>query len=706
MAEQTSREARRRIRRAVILTDGPAAEAVAAETLALSRAWLGVEPPLVVVGSAAQEDAEGNVPAALTALSQACARLASGEAIGTLQAAGYILARQDEIQLWLVVDVTNNSASRPNRLAEMPALLSRLADTVWRRTRIHITTRGLLLAEPATEELAARWARGLVDAGAEQVAIAGPVDAARVSWVASVWQTRAATALAALLWSDVALQSPSVFASCAAPAADSDATGVWSLGAAAWQAPLVQIRQQVAIRCAMRIVERLIGKSQTFEVSETSKVFGDDDLPPWEMPGLAVAPERHRLALEGAVPPEPPAQVWGSQRPAWHALAQLPADLCATAEKRAAQAHAEQYTPRGEWLGGQVATWQTALEQVRRERLLPAAGWPAVGLYHQELAALAAQLQTACATIEDWLEAAGQRFERAAAGAAQARQALEALCATFPAPTRAAAWTTVLRPWRWLEIAWAYGIVLPRYVQKYLNAAYQQGQARWTEANTHALRQAHLAMAQVTHDQQAALQKLCAALTAAQADLAAQLEGLAAAPEPWDESELQRLAESLLPEAWPDAWTLDSQVSLVPGAPVVSGTCSPDAGGPLAATILGWVEEQLGELAAWTAADCLANPADDAELVQRLGSLAEAAVPLWPGADQEADVALWLIWPARTDDHGYHLAEDRSQSALEAWAGLHAGGRLRVHAGTGSASALLVLRATVGTLSGQQQEVI
>ena len=609
------------------------------------------------------------------------------------------------------------------RLVEKPALLSRLAATVWRRTRIHVATRGLLLAEPATEELAARWARGLVDAGAEQVYLAGSVDAARLSWQPGVWQTRAATALAALLWSNVlfhSLSQSSLSNSCdhERPAADGEVVGVWSIGAAAWQAPLGQIRRHVAIRCAMRIVELLIVKGQTFEVSETSKVFRSAALPPWEPPGLAVAPERHRLVLEGGVPLEPAAQIWGRQRPAWRGLPQLPAALRASAEKRAAKAHDEQYTPRGEWLGGQVTAWEAALEQLRHERLRPATGWPAVGLYQRELEALAAELQAACVTLEDWLEEAGRGFEAAAARATQARQALEALCAGFPAPTRAAVWATLFQPWRWLKIAWAYWIKLPRCAQKYLDAVYHQGQARWAEANTHVLRQAYLAMAQVTHDHQAAIKKLYVALAEAQADLARQLDGLNAPPEPWDEAQLQRLAGAMLPEVWPAAWTLADHAPDAYGqsgrvkkqVPELARSETGQSGeatgacGQLATTTLEWVEGRLGELAGWTAADCLAYAADDAGLTQRLGRLAEEALPLWPATNQEADAGLWLIWPARAEERGFRSAEERLQSSLQAWADRCAEGRVRLHPAAGSASALLVLRAAAATLDWQKQE--
>ncbi len=709
MTEQTSPPAPRRIRRAVILMAGPAAEAVAGEMQALSRAWLGAEPPLAAVRCAAQGDAGGEeeMAATLSALSQACDCLASGEASGRLRAAGYALARQDEIQLWAVVDITGDLESSTRRLQTLPALLPRLAEAVWRRLRIHVTTRGLLLAEPEAEKLAAKWARALVNAGAEQVFIAGPVDAARLCWEPGAWQARAATALATLLWSDVALQAPAGRLSHEAPAEDGNTGEAWSIGAAAWQAPLTQIRQQVAVRCAMEIVEQLIGQERILEDSATSQILVDADLPPWEMPGLAVAPGRHRLILEGAVPPEPPAEVWGRQRPAWHALPKLPAVLRTAAGKRAAQAHAEQYTPRGEWLDGQVTAWKTALEQLRRERLMPAAGWPRAGLYQQELEALTAQLQAACVTIEDWLEEAGQRFAGAETAVAQALLTLEELCAGFPTPTWAAARAILVRPWCWLAIAWAYWIMLPRHAQKYLDAAYHQGQARWLEANAHALRQAYLAMAQVAHDYRDEIKEWVGALGEAQAKLAEQLKELDAPPEPWAEAELQRLAKSLLPDAWPAALaTLCSGGSHERS--ILNGTPQPAVEGGAAtlaaAHLLGWVENRLGDLATWTAADCLANTADDVELAQRLGSLADTALPLWPETDQEAGAALWLICPSRAGEQTYHPAEERLQASLQAWASLPAAAWLQTHAAAGSASALLLLRATAVRLDGTDSE--
>jgi hypothetical protein len=86
-----------RLRRALLLTLGASAEAVAGQTLALGQRWLGLEPPLVRVNlspdlAAGPADAE-----TLALLAAACDRLADGAAIIQLQQAGWALAKPDEI---------------------------------------------------------------------------------------------------------------------------------------------------------------------------------------------------------------------------------------------------------------------------------------------------------------------------------------------------------------------------------------------------------------------------------------------------------------------------------------------------------------------------------------------------------------------------------------------------------------------------------
>ena len=475
MTERTSSRVERRIRRAVLLTHGPAAEAVAAETWALSRAWLGTEPPLAIVRDAVPPDSE-SAEVALVALDQACTSLMSGTRITALRDAGWGLARGDEIQAWALVDV----AASHDASNGLGMLLPALAERVWQRLRVHLSWHALVLAEPASEGQVAQWAADLAAAGVENVCVAGPVDAARLYWEPPVWQGRAATVLAVLLWNEVGQFNPAGLASV------EGRTPAWGIGAAAWVSPQAQIKALVALRCARLSIARWLANP---DVPEASAV----DVPPWEVPGLVVTPEQHRFAVEASVPSEPAGQTWDQRRPDWHAVHGLAGELRAGMEKRAAQAHTEQYDLRGAWLASQVTTWEIALGQLRQQRLAPATGWPQLQSFGLELRSLVAQLESACVLIEDWLEEAGRQFERAEAAALVATRDLTEVCAAFPAPTRAGLLATLTSLWRWPSVVWAYLITLPRTAQSYLDACAHQGQARRAEANMHALRQAYLA---------------------------------------------------------------------------------------------------------------------------------------------------------------------------------------------------------------------
>jgi hypothetical protein len=625
MAGQTAPRVERRIRRAVLLTNGPVAEAVAAETWALSRSWLGTEPPLAIVRDALLPDA-GSREAVPAVLDEAFLSLVSGTRIAALRDAGWGLARADEIQAWVLVDV-GTSRAPSNGLG---TLLPALAERAWQHLRVHLSWHALVLAEPAAEAQAAQWAIDLAAAGVENVCVDGPVDAARLYWEPPVWQGRAATALAALLWNEAGQFNS------AGPASVEGRAPAWSIGAAAWVAPQAPIKAQVALRCARLSVARWLAHPDVPEASAA-------DVPPWEVPGLAVTPEQHRFAAEASVPPEPAGQTWHQRRPDWHAVHGLVAELRAATEKRAAQAHTEQYNLRGAWLGSQVAAWETALAQLRCQRLAPTAGWPQLQLFGLELRGLVAQLQSACVLIEDWLEEAGRQFERAEAAALVATQDLTEVCAAFPAPTRAGLLATLTNLWRWPGLVWAYLVMLPHSAQSYLDAYAQQGQARRAEANVHALRQAYLAMAQITRDglrEVEALLGQAEEVAAELATLATRQDGAAHSLEPWDAGKLDRLAVRLLPE-------VRSDLLGVLAVPVPEGQsdASPDANSAAAAAerLLARVAADLQALDSWSAADCLIEALDDAGLMHWLRRQMEVATPLWPISAQEADTPLWLL---------------------------------------------------------------
>lgn len=723
MAEQMP-ETERRIRRAVILTNGPAAEAVAEMVWGVSRDWLGIDPPLAVArgflaaagaGDWAAPPPEGGQPeqsdAVLahngTLLDEACAGLVRGPRIAALRAAGWELARGTEIQAWLLVDVAAAGAA-PGALG---MLLPVLADRVWEQARVHVVWRGVVLAEPAQERQAAQWVAVLAAAGVEGILVAGPVDADRLRWEPTIWQERTATALAALIWGEA---DPLNQASLAA--AESGVVA-WSAGATAWRTPLALIKEQVALRCARMLLARWLATPEpatagprwttTAEaatlsataVGSSSPTDSENaraqhpgrerlvavDLPPWEAPGLTVAPEQLRGALEAGVAPAPDGHLWAHRRPGWYAVHGLADELQATAEACAAPAKAEQYEQRGAWLGGQVAAWEADLTELRRRRLTPAAGDPQLRLFALELQGLAVQVQSATVRIEDWLDAAGRQYERATGAVQSAHQALAELCAAFPAATAAGLRAALRSLWRWPGLAWAYLTRLPRAAQRYLDACARQWQARRTEANIHALRQAHLALAQAVQACSGEVAAVLELVERAAAELAQRADAATLPLAPWDAARLAALAARLLPAVQVGLSEMLAADELAAAA-TVEGAVAADH-------LLAGIARRLPALLPWSAADCLAEGLADADLERWLARQVAEATPLWPGAGLEAGARVWLLTPhgAELPGRPHSVSTGRLEAAFQAarMAGQKA---MQLCVGRTQADGVLVLR--------------
>lgn len=675
MMAQTALQAERRIRRALLVTCGPLAEALAADVNELSHVWLAIEPPLAIVSAEAEGDAW---------LDDALASLADGQRSAALRAAGWEVARNDEIQVWILLDAAAAEEGSAPPAGALPLRWSGLAERAWRRLRIHLAWCALVLAAPACEEQAAQWAADLTAGGVETTCIVGPVDAARQCWEPAWWLRRAATGLTTLLWADTGLIGP------ASGADPEGCAAAWSIGAAAWLPPAAQLKAQVALRCARLVVAHWLTGPFAPEGEEATGT------PPWEVPGLLIAPEQHRLALEASVPPEPAGQIWQPRRPDWHIVRDLPARLQAAADKRAGQMHAEQYERRGAWLAAQVTAWEAALAQLRRDRLAPAAGWSQPQLHALELHGLVTQLQSACAQIEDWLEEAGRRFEQTVDAQQRAAQELAAVCALFPPPTRAGLFTALIDLWRWPALVWAYLVRLPRGVQRYLDAWERQEQARRLEANVHALRQAHLAMAQITREGQREAEHLLRRAEEVAAALAQEADAVAGLA-PWTAAGVDGLAAELLPEL--NTGLLETLAMPRDAEPSVGEPVTPAS--VVAERFLARVAAGLCRLDTWTAADSLTKALDDAGLARWLTGQIELATPLWPVTAQPSDTVVWLLMP----DGGAAVAADRAaagqvEDALRTVCrqGACAGVQMR-HGGSGL-DAVLLLRITPVELEG------
>lgn len=705
------------LRRALLTTMGAWADEVAEQALALSQEWLGAAPPLAVERLDSLIGGEGDPGRCLATLAAACDRLAAAETATMLGAAGWSIAQPDEITAWLLVDVSEaelppadtgamadapaggSCAGAPEALDAWGRLLPALQEAAWRRLRVHVVWHALLLAEPAQEALAATWAQRLAAAGVERIAVGGPVDEGRLRWPQAAWQARAAAALVALLWSEAALEPK--------PA---DAAGGWAWGvaAAAWPSPAAVIAAQAMWHCAAMTVHRLLA---------APAAEADAQTPPWEAPGLSITPERHRLALQTAVPAEPPPLAWSRCRPAalWTRLAGLPADLADAAAAHTAAARDAQYVARGEWLTGQVDAWEAALLRLRAERLAPAAGWPTLSRYQMELQALIVQLRVACETVEEWLEAAGQEYARAETAVRQAQQTLTRRCCSFPAPRVAtvafpadgdgadaleiagASGTVegllglLLRPWRWPRLLWNYLIALPAACQRYLNAVGRQGEARRQEANTHALRQTYLAMTQAVQERQAEAETYAQQLAIRAALLAERLAALTPLSPPWDDGWIAALAAAGLPDHGPGLPDLLAAPGAGSDETGQSGASQDD---PCLANLLAWAAEHLSFLGSWTAADYLTAAASKTQLASWLARLAAAARPLWPAVGREAPATAWLLWPDRRAGAAEpgSTAEEQLRAQFLAWAAQTDQRPLMAQTGICAPDVLLVFR--------------
>ncbi len=637
------------LRRTLLVAVGDVAEAVAGRATALSRQWLGVEPPLAVVKLSASALFAPTDATTQQALTEACDGLAEADLAFRLRAAGRPIARGDQIEAWVLIqaDVSAPPAASADAGCPGVSLPAALSELVWQRLRGHVTMRALLLADPTAEQQAARWAARLAAAGVEGIGLVGPVNADRLRYDAPDWQAQAAVALALCLWSAA---RPGNHADHGAPPVGADGsppwdgsppngrpspdepavrpTVVWTAGAAAWPSPGAEIRRQLIPRCAQQGARRLL--DATARPGEGSENADDDNLPPWQMPGLMVSPARHSLSLEAAVPPEPAGLTWGSRHPAWDALASVPETLRAEAERRSRLAHDQQFGPRMRWLEEQLARWTTALAELVRLRLMPADGWPDLPGLRNELQGKTAELRAACAEIEEWLEDAGERFARAADDVAQAEAALAALCRSFPEPGLAGAMGLLLAPWRWPRLAWAYLVRLPEAGQRYLDAHARQGAARWSEANLHTLRQAYLVMAQMAQERERQVNAWIEAIEAAGRCLAQEVADLPPPPAPWDARLLDALAEGLAAGPGPDLRWIEADVA--------------DAE-EVRRSLLAWAEGLTAALADLTAVHWLTFALDDDTLARWLGDRAMEATPLWPVVPPEAGPTTWLLCP-------------------------------------------------------------
>lgn len=638
----TPRQPVRRIPRAILMPVGEEAQSLAERVCDISRAWLNGDPPLVMLAN------PGGDTETATEASTALDRLSSQEMAADLARRGFVVARTNEIHLWLLVHVgqAEDGSHRPQILAQAIAELEELA---WQRLRVHTVPHALLLAEPAHQDHLLMWAETLAEACADRIFVAGPVTHDHVRLTQTTWLARSAVGLAALLWS--AAPSHSHLTRTLRPGQQ-----IQALGAAAWPSPVSNLNAYLAQAFARRVLDRL-GRGPVSSTGDTS---------PHPTAGLMEAnssPEREVQSLAQAVPPAGGGLRWGNRRPGLMALASLPDDLRRAAERREKQMQLDLRRTRQSWLAERLAHWQGILAQRRQESLAPNQAWPDLAGYEATLHAQRSQALQAGEAVESQLERWGDQVAQAENRVDAAAQALQEVCDLFPTPDLRGAIATLTRPWRIFGWAWAYLVWLPKRAQQMLDAQAQRAQLQWQDANWHVIRQFYLAQAQDLQLELAEVEKVRAVMEATTqaltSDEMVQTQDLA----PWTSATLEDLGDRLFADDALCAWGFLETLPL--------SRWPTFAGETLAAKLVAWAAPWLAAVDGWTAADCLAAALDDSALEQFVSSLAEEASPLWPDQDlqsgdrQENRFLLPPIQVAEQDD-GQGQRLQRVQAAAQA----------------------------------------
>lgn len=675
----------RGVNRVLLLTQGSNAIQVGRHVLDLSQRWFAVAAPLKLV------EVEVNTPSAgvetLQCLIDASEALAAQTLAQTLHNQGLMFERPGEIHLWVVVDLVPTSVDAgapgfiPVSKPEAPdvcsdlapsALVQELTNQVWRRLRVAIVPHILFLAEPAAEAALAFWVRQMASEATNGFYVAAPVNQEHLLLETADWRWQVATALAVLLWScapNHTLLGPSAMGRGALRA----------LGAAAWPSPAPLLKQWLALQWAHRLATRLINQLKAGA----------------ELPASLSPPNANRLEQDLAAAFQPPAvdERWGARRPSWSALADLAQSLARQAEINEKEERMRQQEARFAWLDGQLARWQERLEHHQQSYLSPEEGWPQLGRYRSELHRYRQGLCQAASMVDERLESAVLRHERAGALAEQTTLHLQALCRSFPPCTERGLANAALHPWHWPRWIWNYWQRIPEDARRLLDALAQRRHAAWLESNLQLARQFYLAAIQQTQEELAMLATLEHVLTALAGHLAHLLEQVECElPLPWDPSRLAWLYTQILDDTLEGAWVLLHQHPL--------RTWPQRAETALATELIAWVEPELAALDHWTTVESLhlALIAGEAEPSVTAGScwatwletLRRQATPLWPGQAlaQQALAEEWIITPPRP------VSQPQPPEAGEGWRHIQdwLAGRTERLQGVGKADGLFALR--------------
>ncbi|MEZ4705656.1 MAG: hypothetical protein R3A44_00535 [Caldilineaceae bacterium] len=644
VATMNARAPDRFMRRSLLFCMGDKAEQVGQVALAMAQQSLPASPPIGLCRWRAVQDAgvsaSDGTPPDLTVLLETCEALCRAEQIEPLRQQGYVLQRPEELQVWLVLDLTDGIVDA--WMEAVAATLDALKQEIWRRLRIHVVYHFFWLTHPQAAPRLRAWAEALAVYRDGVPYMAGPINWERVGLAPADWLTHAATALFGLVWG-------------AAPAnamADELTRGrpwVLSVGATAWFAKRPQLMQRLAQIWTGRL-GAVLGRAETaLELADTP--------PP--------TAQEATTELARLVPPMPGSARWGQRRPGLLALNGLVHELKARDARRRQRLLVEQRRARMAWLGQRVAELDANLSALRAATLTPAAGLPQPSGWRQQLDAWFNDAASALQALSETLEASSQAEEQANQKLAQAYTDLEALIAELPGawlaqikrqrldlfglgprdraggvwPPLAALfkllWQAV-QPWRWQRWIWAYWQDLPERAQRVLSAQAWAATASWRALNDHTVRQFLLAH----------MQSLRQLINEAER-IEAQVQALAAqaaraepeAPPPWSEPALTAFGEELLGSGEEAAQAFLADTPLIHWPELTEAELSECLHQHWFARLPRVAEMEVGEL--------LAKALPPSERQGWLAQQMRTALPLWPAQELALDqqVETWVLTP-------------------------------------------------------------
>jgi hypothetical protein len=626
-----------KIQRALLVTVGPQAEAVAQRTLDLSRTWLCTAPPLESVAFDASSTEER--------LLEIWSQLAGAERIDAMAEQGFALERTDEILIWLLLDVATWQKTTEGEGVSSPsmdtllAFVDQLESTAWAQLRVRTLTHALLLAAPQHQAQAQEIVRHLSSPCAGRIYLSGPVDYRRLRLDDARWHERTAAAIAAHIWG----RQPGHTVLHQRPA---NAASVYALGAVAWVPPRRAVAEWL---CTTWAVHTLAAFTRS-----------DGEIPAEEalVSMLPASPARMLEELQAGLSRPAFVRFAANERPPLTSLPHTAERIQTRLHRLEERAGPERRQRRQAWLEQGLKEWMQTLDRLRTDLLTgdqhmaQSHAQPRLHLYRLHLKALAHKLSGRLRQIDEMLCDLADQLAQAQEICRREEAALNKLCATIPCPTPLGLLQMGGQPWRWPGWLRRYLQLIPWQMQIYLESLHRHVLVAWEETNWHTVRQAHLVMLQTTQERLLDLDRLEDVLTSSAAHLAQHLEdAVTELSLPWTEERLNWLYDHLLGDG-----TIAAR-DFTAAQPLPSWTDSEP--GVLANALAGWIRPRLGNLEAWSSVDFLVAALPEQRFEQWLDRFIDEARPLWPPQELVAarPVETWFYEP-KTDSTPVLSTED------------------------------------------------